>query len=258
MLVEGGTPLSMSKTTGVGLLEFSTIFENLKPDIVVIRGDRFEILAPAIAAAYMNIPLAHIEGGDVTGTIDESVRHSVSKLAHIHFPTNNLSAERLIKMGEDPKNVHMAGSLNNEFLTNCDLSFPSDLFEKYGGVGEKLDLVKGYILVMQHPVTTEYGKGLEQIKETLKAIHELKLPTIMLWPNVDAGTDHISKGIRLYREQNKDTGFLHIFRNLHPEDFARVLKHCNCFIGNSSAGIIESSFLGTPSVNIGSRQHLLF
>jgi len=105
MLLEGGTPTAMAKTTGVGLLEFSTAFENLEPDIVLIRGDRYEILAPAIAASYLNIPLAHIEGGDVTGTIDESVRHAVTKLAHLHFATNELSKERILKMGEIPENI---------------------------------------------------------------------------------------------------------------------------------------------------------
>src|SRR3989338_1213319 len=125
MLLEGGSPITMAKTTGLGLLEMSTVLENLKPDVVLVRGDRYEVLAIAIAAAYMNIPLAHIEGGDVTGTIDESVRHAITKLAHLHFPTNELSKERIIKMGEDPKQVHNVGSLDIEYLTTLWTCFGS-------------------------------------------------------------------------------------------------------------------------------------
>lgn len=255
MLLEGGTPTAMAKTTGLGLLEFSTAFENLKPDIVLIRGDRYEILAPAIAAAYLNIPLAHIEGGDVTGTIDESVRHAVTKLAHIHFATNELSKERILKMGEIPKNVYNVGSPDAEFLNVQDLTFnPNKIWESETiGVGSKPDLSGKYLIVMQHPVTTEHKKSKEQTEETIKAIHDLKIPTIWIWPNVDAGTDELSKAVRVYRENIKQN-HIQFVRFLDPNLFAKVLKNATCIVGNSSAGIKESSFLGTPAVNIGTRQ----
>ena len=255
MLLEGGTPTAMAKTTGLGLLEFSTAFENLKPDIVLIRGDRYEILAPAIAAAYLNIPLAHIEGGDVTGTIDESVRHAVTKLAHIHFATNELSKERILKMGELPENVYNVGSPDAEFLNVQDLTFnQKELWNgEIIGVGAQPNLSKKYIIVIQHPVTSEHKKALEQTEETINAIHELKIPTIWIWPNVDAGTDELSKAIRIYREKT-DQKHIHFFRFLDPTLFAKLLKNAACIVGNSSAGIKESSFLGTPAVNIGTRQ----
>jgi|TARA_Y100000310_G_scaffold311008_1_gene356858 UDP-hydrolysing UDP-N-acetyl-D-glucosamine 2-epimerase len=255
MLLEGGTPTAMAKTTGLGLLEFSTAFENLEPDIVLIRGDRYEILAPAIAASYLNIPLAHIEGGDVTGTIDESVRHAVTKLAHIHFPTNELSKERILKMGEIPENVYNVGSPDAEFLNSQDLTFnPNEIWKgETIGVGERPNLSKEYLIIMQHPVTTEHKKSKEQTEETIKAIHELKIPTIWIWPNVDAGTDELSKAVRVYRE-NTEQNHIQFVRFLDPTLFAKLLKNAACIVGNSSAGIKESSFLGTPAVNIGTRQ----
>ena len=254
MLLEGGTPTAMAKTTGLGLLEFSTAFENLKPDIVLIRGDRYEILAPSIAAAYLNIPLAHIEGGDVTGTIDESVRHAVTKLAHIHFSTNELSKERILKLGETPENVYNVGSPDAEFLNSQDLKLEqSELWAgETSGVGAQPDLSKGYIIAMQHPVTTEHKESKKQAEETIKAIHELKIPTIWIWPNVDAGTDELSKAIRIYREHTEQS-HVHFFIFLDPKLFAKLLKNASCIVGNSSA-IKESSFLGTPAVNIGTRQ----
>ncbi len=255
MLLEGGTPTAMAKTTGVGLLEFSTAFENLEPDIVLIRGDRYEILAPAIAASYLNIPLAHIEGGDVTGTIDESVRHAVTKLAHLHFATNELSKERILKMGEIPENIYNVGSPDAEFLNSQDLTFnPNEIWKgETIGVGERPDLSKEYLIIIQHPVTTEHKKSKEQTEETIKAIHELKMPTIWIWPNVDAGTDELSKAVRVYRE-NTEQNHIQFVRFLDPTLFAKLLKNAACIVGNSSAGIKESSFLGTPAVNIGTRQ----
>jgi UDP-hydrolysing UDP-N-acetyl-D-glucosamine 2-epimerase len=255
MLLEGGTPTAMAKTTGVGLLEFSTAFENLEPDIVLIRGDRYEILAPAIAASYLNIPLAHIEGGDVTGTIDESVRHAVTKLAHLHFATNEFSKERILKMGEIPENIYNVGSPDAEFLNSQDLTFnPNEIWKgETIGVGERPDLSKEYLIIIQHPVTTEHKKSKEQTEETIKAIHELKMPTIWIWPNVDAGTDELSKAVRVYRE-NTEQNHIQFVRFLDPTLFAKLLKNAACIVGNSSAGIKESSFLGTPAVNIGTRQ----
>ncbi len=254
MNIEGGTPLSMSKTTGLGIIEFSSVFDNLNPDIVLVRGDRFEVLSAAIAASYMNITIAHIEGGDVTGSIDESVRHAITKLSHIHFPTNRDSAERLVRLGENPSKIFLAGSPDIEFIKNCDLSPLHDLYQRYGGVGEKADISGKYLVVLQHPVTTEYGEGYKQIQHTLQAINNLDTPTIWLWPNMDAGSEEIAKGIRTFREENDVKGNIHFFRHLSSEDYTRLINNCSCLIGNSSTGIKESSHLGIPVVNIGTRQ----
>ncbi len=255
MLVEGGSPVAMAKTTGLGLIEFTTAFENLKPDIALLRGDRYEMLSSAIVASYLNIRIAHIEGGDLSGTIDESVRHAISKLAHIHFPTNNDSANRLIRMGENSEHVHDIGSLDIEYLTTLDFDQPVDL-ENAGqkGSGATLDLSKPYLVVLQHPVTTEYGAGRDQFEATVKAIEELKIPTIWFWPNTDAGHDEASKAIRVARDQGR-LDHVHFFRSIAPEPFLRLVNGASCLIGNTSAGIKECSWLGTPVVNVGTRQN---
>lgn len=259
MILEGENPITMAKTTGIGLLELPTIFNDLKPDIVLTVADRYETIATAISASYMNIPIAHVQGGEITGSIDERVRHAVTKLSNFHFVSNENCAKRVIQMGEDPSTVFITGcpsiDLAAEVLSKLNkapgLSF--DPFAKYGGVGTVFDLTKGYIIVMQHPVTTEYNDALYQISETLKAIYELQLPTLWFWPNVDAGSDNISKGIRIFREKY-NLPFIHFFKNMLPEDFLELLYNSSCIVGNSSVGIRESSFLGVPAVNIGTRQ----
>lgn len=252
-IVEGENPTTMAKSTGMAIMELATLFENSKPDIVLTVADRFETMATAVAASYMNIPLAHTQGGEVTGSIDESVRHAVTKLSHIHFPATKKAAENLRRMGEDPGNIYLTGCPSIDVLSNMDVSLPVDLFERYGGVGPKLDISKPYIVVLQHPVTTEYGHAFDQINETLKAVSDLDMQTVWLWPNVDAGSDHLSKGMRLFRERHNPNK-IHFYRNFSVEDYAVLINNCACLIGNSSSGLREGAFLGTPAVNIGTRQ----
>jgi UDP-hydrolysing UDP-N-acetyl-D-glucosamine 2-epimerase len=252
-IVEGETPTTMAKSTGLGIIELATIFENLRPDVVVTIADRFETMSTAIAAAYMNIPLAHTQGGEVTGSIDESVRHAITKLAHIHFPATKISAENVLRMGEDSDRIFWTGCPAMDVIANIDLSLSAERFERYTGVGPKLDWSKPYLVVLQHPVTTEYGSGFNQITETLAAVNEIGLQAAWLWPNIDAGSDDVSKGLRAYREKNVAAP-IHFYRNFSVEDYARLIKNCACLVGNSSSGIREGSFLGVPAVNIGSRQ----
>lgn len=255
MVLEGENLTSMAKTTGLGMLELATAFDNLKPDIVVTVADRFETLATAAAATYMNVPLAHIQGGEVTGSIDEKVRHSVTKLADVHLVSTTLAGERVRRMGEDPDAVFVTGcpsiDLAAEVLESPDLGF--DPFEVYGGVGPRFDLDSGYIVVMQHPVTTEYGQARAHVEETLHAVASAGRPAIWFWPNVDAGADGTSRGIRAFRENRGDCG-IHFFKNMAPEHFLRLLMGSNGIVGNSSVALRECSFLGVPAVNIGSRQ----
>lgn len=255
MVLEGGNLTSMAKTTGIGLLELATVFDNLKPDVVVTVADRFETIATAIAGAYLNIPVAHVQGGEVTGSIDEKVRHAVSKLADVHFVSSEPAAERLRRMGEDPATVFVTGcpSIDLAAEVRCGPRIDFDPFERYGGVGERMDLSKGYLVVMQHPVTTEYELARQQVIETLHAARTAGLPALWFWPNVDAGTDGTSNGIRAFREQERPESF-HFFKNMTPEDFLRLLCDARCLVGNSSVGVRECSFLGVPVVNIGSRQ----
>jgi UDP-hydrolysing UDP-N-acetyl-D-glucosamine 2-epimerase len=255
MVLEGENLVTSAKSTGLGLVELATVFDNLKPDAVVTVADRYETLATAVAASYMNIPVVHVQGGEVTGSIDEKVRHAVTKLANLHLVSTALARERVIRLGEVPASVVLTGcpsiDIAAEVAARPDLDF--DPFERYGGVGPREDLSSGYLVVMQHPVTTEYEEARKQVEETLYAVKDSSLPVLWFWPNVDAGSDGTSKGIRVFREKEKPANF-HFFRNMLPEDFLRVLVRSTAIVGNSSVAIRECSFLGVPAVNIGSRQ----
>lgn len=256
-VIEGEDLLSMAKTTGIGIVEISSVFDQLKPDLVITIADRFETIATAIAASYLNIPLAHIQGGEVTGSIDEKVRHSITKLSDLHFVSNKKAAERVFKLGEKKEKIFNCGcpsiDIAKEVLETADINF--NPFEKYGGVGpgKSLDLSNGYLVAMQHPVTNEYEQSSQQIIHTLEAIQNINIPTFWFWPNVDAGSDAVSKAIREHRELSTPKN-IHYFRNMESIDFLRLLHNSKAIVGNSSVAIRECSFLGVPAVNIGSRQ----
>lgn len=255
MVVEGENLVTSAKSTGLGLVELATVFDNLRPHAVVTIADRYETLATAVAASYMNIPVVHIQGGEVTGSIDDKVRHAVTKLANLHFVATQRAAERILRMGEAPEAVFVTGcpsiDLAASVLERPDLDF--DPIERYGGVGAALDLSDGYLVVTQHPVTTEYEEARRHITETLCAIRDLDLPALWFWPNVDAGSDGTSEGIRAFRE-NERVPNIRFFKSMAPEDFLRLIYHAKTVVGNSSVAIRECSFLGAPAVNIGTRQ----
>jgi UDP-hydrolysing UDP-N-acetyl-D-glucosamine 2-epimerase len=256
MIVEGETPVTMAKSTGLGLLELPTLFELLKPDVVITVGDRFETMATAVAGAYMNIPLAHTMGGEVTGTIDESIRHAITKLAHLHFPANREAADRILRLGEHPEAVHVVGcpriDLLAEMIGNGQPEPDTGWLDREG-VGGHIRIDRPFLLVSQHPVTTEYGQAEQQITETLVALDELRLPTIMLWPNVDAGSEDVSRGMRKFRERH-NPDYIRFYKNFPVETYLRLMTKAACLVGNSSASIREGAFMGTPAVNIGTRQ----
>ena len=256
MVLEGENPTSMAKTTGLGVMELANVFFKLQPDAVITIADRFETIATSIAASYQNIPLIHIQGGEVTGNIDEKVRHANTKLADLHLVASEEAKERVLKMGENPKMVFNTGcpsiDLAKEIKQNPKLGF--NPLVKYGGVGEQINWKEGYLVVMQHPVTTEYNSARKDVLKTLEAIYELEIPTFWFWPNVDAGSDGTSNGIRSFREEHKPRN-IHFFKNMEPNDFLKLLLNSKCLIGNSSVGIRECSYLGVPVVNIGSRQN---
>lgn len=254
-IVEGETPSTMAKSTALGILELASQFENFKPDVVLTVADRFETMATAVAASYMNIPLAHTQGGELSGSIDESVRHSITKLAHIHFPSTEKSGKLIEQMGENPATVFVTGCPAMDLAAQASRGACVNLFRKYGGTGESLNWEKPFLVVLQHPVTTEHEEASRQTHQTLEAVKRTGMQTVWFWPNVDAGSDAVSKTLRQFIASNGRAP-IHFYRNFSPEDYVRLINRTDCVVGNSSSGIRECSFLGTPCVNIGSRQNL--
>lgn len=255
MVLEAETLLTSAKSAGIGIVEFAGAFERLRPDLVLVMADRYEVLSAAIAAAYLNIPLAHAQGGEVSGNIDEKVRHAITKLADVHFPATARAKDWLVRMGEDPDCVFHTGCPSIDIAANV-LKNPAmdfDINTKYAGVGHKIDVAQGYIIVMQHPVTTEALDARGQIQATLNAIHKLGKQAFWFWPNADAGGDLTSKGIRMFREKTPDNKICFI-KNMQPQDFLRLVYASDGIVGNSSAAIRECSYMGIPAVNIGTRQ----
>jgi UDP-hydrolysing UDP-N-acetyl-D-glucosamine 2-epimerase len=255
MLIEGETPTTMAKSTGLGLIELSSIFDQLKPDVVLTVGDRFETMATTLAAAYMNIPIAHTMGGEVSGTIDESIRHAVTKFAHIHFPASRDARERILRLGELPEHVHLVGcpriDLVAEIVADDVGRIGSEVFAE--GVGPVFSLDEPFLLISQHPVTTEYGAGEDHIFATLEAATAIGLPAIVLWPNPDAGSEDVARGMRKWRERGR-ASHMHFFKNLPINVYVRLMRRTACLVGNSSSGIREGAYIGSPVVNVGSRQ----
>lgn len=250
--LEGSTPATMAKSVGFGVVEFASEFQRLKPDVVLLIGDRYEALAAAIAAAYMNICIAHIQGGEVSGSIDESARHAISKFAHFHFPSTVRSAEYLQRMGESPANILAIGCPSSDIARQLDRKLTWDIIHRTGG-GIEIDLNKPYLLVLFHPTTTEYGGERQQMEEMLAALSHIRQQTILLWPNIDAGADHISKAIRVFRDKHRPD-WLRTLTNLTPEEYLKVLCNTACAIGNSSSFVRDAGYFGTPVVLVGNRQ----
>ncbi len=256
-VIEGESLSTMSKSAGLAMIEFSTAFDDMRPDVVIVIADRFECLPISMAAAYMNIPVAHVEGGEVSGSIDESIRHSVTKLSHIHFPASGEAALRIERMGEDPGTIFPVGGTSMDAIRELDLNDmePVRKYQRDYGMGPLIDLKpRDYLVLIQHPVTTEYEANLVHVRETIDALEALNMPTVWILPNMDAGSDGINKAIRQFRE-SRQPAYIHFFKSLPIECYAPLLKNAACLLGNSSSGIRESAFLGTPSVNIGSRQN---
>lgn len=251
--VEGETHSTMTKSTALSLLEISSSLNELKPDIVFTTGDRYETLATAIAASYMNIFLCHLQGGELTGSIDENVRHAVTKLSHLHFACTIKSKKRIISMGEDPKMVFNVGCPSIDLIKKINFKKKVNLKKHNFGIGYKVDLNKPYYLVLLHPVTTNYNNDI-LINSVLDAISQLKTQVIWIWPNNDAGANIITRKIRSFREKKKDLK-INFYTNFEVEDYLKILNGCKTLIGNSSSGVRESSFLGVPVINVGDRQN---
>ena len=250
--LEGSTPATMAKSVGFGVVEFASEFQRLKPDMVLLIGDRYEALAAAIAAAYMNICIAHIQGGEVSGSIDESARHAITKFAHFHFPSTQRSAEYLVRMGENPE-THFGNWLPEQrYRAQLDRTLSPEIVNT-GGSGALIDVAKTVPPCALSPDDHGIWRRASADGRVLAALNSLKDQTILLWPNIDAGADHISKAIRVFRDQVKPT-WLRTLTNLSPENYLKVLSTRSCAIGNSSSFVRDASYFGTPVVLVGSRQ----
>ncbi|MFC2019179.1 UDP-N-acetylglucosamine 2-epimerase [Chloroflexota bacterium] len=246
MLLSGDTLESMAKSIGLGIIGLTQTWGQSRPDVILLLGDRTEPLAATIAGAYLNIPVAHIHGGDsLCGGLDEYARHAITKLSHIHFPATNKSAERIMKMGEDEWRVHMVGSPALDMIMSESL-IPADVLEKE----LELDLSRPLTILVQHSVTTQENEAPNQIKETLEAIVDLANPVVLIYPNSDAGGRSIIEVIRQYEKYP----FLKTFKSLSRREYLSLMKVASVLVGNSSSGIIEAPSLGLPVVNIGIRQ----
>jgi len=246
MLLSNDTLPAMSKSIGIGIIGLAQTWDQVKPDIIVVLGDRVEPLAAAISGSYMNIPVAHIHGGDTgKGGLDESARHAITKFAHIHFPATKKSAERIIGMGEDRWRVHTVGSPALDTILNEPLLAPKIIAKKLG-----LDLSRPVILVVQHSVTTQVEAAPEQMEQTLQAIVEFQYPTIVIYPNSDAGGRRMIEVIKQY----KGYPFIETFKSLPRREYLSLMRVASVMVGNSSSGIIDAPSFGLPVVNVGIRQ----
>ncbi len=238
---------AMAFAIGEGIQKITSFFEKTKPDILLILGDRIEALAATIAAAYCNIVIAHIHGGDTSKAgLDESARHAITKFAHIHFPATKTSAERIKKLGEDVSRIFVSGAPCLDTILNKKLFDKKELEKKL-----KIRLQKPFILLLQHSVTTEAEDAGKQIIETLEAIKKLEIQTIVIYPNSDTGGRVIIKKIDEY---SKKFSFIETFKSLSHKEYLSLMKYADVMVGNSSSGIIESSSFKLPVINIGIRQ----
>lgn len=246
ILPKDDTPFSMSIALGEGIIKFSKVFDRVKPDLNMILGDRVEMLASAVAASQMNIPNVHIHGGDKSGGIDEYNRHAITKLSNIHFAATKKSKDRIIKMGENPKHVFFTGSPSVDEITQNKITDKNTLEKKY-----KIKFKGDEILLLQHPVTTQTELSGRQILHTLKALAKIKKITIAIAPNSDPGNKMIFNHLDSFA---KKYDFIRVYNSLPRSDYLGMLKNCCVLVGNSSSGIIESTYFQTPVVNIGIRQ----
>jgi|APSaa5957512535_1039671.scaffolds.fasta_scaffold03091_2 UDP-hydrolysing UDP-N-acetyl-D-glucosamine 2-epimerase len=254
--IEGNTTLEgVVKSAGKCTILFGKVLSKLKPQVVMIIADRYEALSLAHAAVCMNIHIAHLEGGEISGSIDERIRHAISKLSHIHFVSNELSAERLLKMGEKPETIFVVGTPSldqiQEFNLN-DLSLLVDSKKCYN-ITDVITDNRGYIVVSQHPVVTEYKETVGQYKDLALIVKKLSIPAVWILPNDDAGSS-VVKNLLLRIFNSKHDSPFSILGGMNFHDYAILIFNSKCLVGNTSSGLREAAYLGVPVVNIGTRQ----
>lgn len=253
--IEGGKTLqSVARSSAKASGRAAEVFERLQPDLVFLVADRYEVLSFAQAAMCLNIPIAHLEGGEISGSIDERIRHAVTKLSHIHFPANKDAADRLIKMGEDPETVHTFGTPSLDVIREYDLE-DRDAVVSYlneHGVGSVPNLNEPFLVVSHHPVVTEYKDAGMQYRLLVDAVRKAGLPVVWIRPNDDAGAAELDHHLGVLMQSFDCPVVTTGGMPLHL--YAATLNMASCLVGNSSSGIREAAWLGVPVVNLGSRQ----
>jgi GDP/UDP-N,N'-diacetylbacillosamine 2-epimerase (hydrolysing) len=241
---DGYNPLTMTKSLGVFLMQLPEFLDRTKPDIILTAGDRGEQLMAAIAGAYMYIPVAHIQAGEISGNIDGTTRHAITKFAHLHFCANKEFGQRVKMMGEQDFRIFITGAPQLDEMVEGRATPKEELLKKYN-LTEK----KQKFLLVQHPVTEEYGTETQHMEETLKAVLSFDAEVVAIFPNSDAGNKEIKSTIEKYYNQN-----FRVFRSIPRQDYIGIMKLSNVIVGNSSSAIIEAPIFKLPAVNIGSRQ----
>ena len=245
MTFDGYTAATMTKSLACFLMELPTALQRIKPDFILLAGDRGEQLMGAIAGLHMGIPVAHIQAGELSGNVDGIVRHAITKLAHIHFAANEQFAERVRRLGEHDFRIFVTGAPLVDELTAGLVTTETDLRLRY-----RLKENERLILTVQHPLTEEESQAGDQVTETINALTEINWPTIFVYPNGDAGSELIrSRLVKLKRPH------IRLFRNLPRQDYLGLMKMADVVVGNSSSGIMEAPSFGKPAVNIGRRQN---
>jgi UDP-hydrolysing UDP-N-acetyl-D-glucosamine 2-epimerase len=256
--VEGYEPLVMSKSVGLSIIDLSSAYSHLQPDVVILVGDRYEILAAAVAASIGNIPVAHIQGGEISGTIDETIRHAITKFSHIHFPSTDLSKKIIQNMGEKSEHIFNVGCPAIDYIKDTKyvkIDKIKDIKKLDGASDLNIDFKQPYFILIQHPVTTEYDQAEKQMNITLNAIQRCGVQTILIYPNPDAGSVGMIRAIRKHsRVYGKKSVICNMYKNIPFLTYLNILKYTSCLIGNSSSGIREAHIFGVPVVNIGNRQ----
>ncbi|MHB2029370.1 MAG: UDP-N-acetylglucosamine 2-epimerase [Acidimicrobiales bacterium] len=252
MELEGSTPVTMAKSIGIGVTGFASEFDRLAPSVVLAIGDRYEALAAVIAAVYMNITVVHVQGGEVSGSIDESARHAITKLAHYHFPSTLRARDYLVRMGERPETILGVGCPSSDLARCVDRSITDDVLNGTGE-GAVIDPRQPFIIAAYHPTTTEYGTEQGEMQAMLDALTSLGTPSLLFSPNIDAGAERLSLVVHKYilRTENR---LLRLVINMSPENYLKVLALSACAVGNSSSFVRDASYFGTPVVLVGNRQ----
>lgn len=244
MTLAGYTNATMVKSLGVFMLSIADVLTNKAPDIILLAGDRGEQLVAAIAGAHMNIPVAHIQAGELSGNVDGLTRHAISHFAHLHFASNKDAEERLRRMGEEPFRIFTVGAPQLDEFISGKVASPASIAQRFS-----LDLKKPFVLVVQHPVTEQAASAGEQMVATMEAVASLGLQAVVIYPNSDAGSIAVQECIERHRTVN-----IRVERSVSRDIYAGLLSTASVIIGNSSSGIIEAPTFALPAVNIGRRQ----